>query len=156
MSNNLEQNNEVVVTQDPDDLSSNPTKNTPFESVLNTYVSRRKVVAGTLAGSTAAFLAPAAHADWGYGFGKHKRNRNQELVGFKPVAISDVTDTTQLTISDDYEYQVLIPWGTPLEPGACCTSSGLSFAICGFRQGNASSDWLYSVCKTFPENSGEH
>lgn len=118
MSNNLEQNNEVVVTQDPDDLSSNPTENTPFESVLNTYVSRRKVVAGTLAGSTAAFLAPAAHAGWGYGFGKHKRNRNQELVGFKPVAISDVTDTTQLTISDDYEYQVLIPWGTPIEPGA--------------------------------------
>ena len=109
--------------QDPDDQSSNPSNNRPFDSVLNAFISRRKVVKGTLAGSTAAFLAPAASAKWGFGYG-YGKNKNKQLVGFKPVAISDVVDTTKPTISDDYQYQVLIPWGTPIEPGATAEYQG--------------------------------
>jgi len=116
--NNIE--NVVAGFQDPDDLSSNPSDNRPFASVLDAYVSRRKVVAGTLAGSTAAFLAPAAQAGWGW----QKPKKNQELVGFRPVEIADVIDTTMPTISKDYEYQVLIPWGTPIEPGATSAYEG--------------------------------
>ncbi|MCO7227431.1 PhoX family phosphatase [Pleionea sp. CnH1-48] len=89
---------------------SNTSENRPFSSVLETNMSRRKVMAGSLTVATTAFLAPGAHAGWGWG--------RRKLVDFKPVAIDDVVDTTMPTISDDYEYDVLIPWGTPIEPGA--------------------------------------
>ena len=109
--------------QDPDESSSNPSDNKPFESVLHAHISRRKVLQGTLAGSTVAFLAPSASAKWGFGNG-YGKNKNKALVGFKPVAIADVVDTTMPTISEDYEYQVLIPWGTPIEPGVTAEYNG--------------------------------
>ncbi len=93
---------------------SNNSGNRPFSSVLEANMTRRKVMAGSLTVAATAFLAPTANAGWGW---RHKRP-NEELVGFKPVAIADVIDTTMPTISDDYEYQVLAPWGTPIEPGA--------------------------------------
>lgn len=86
-------------------------------------ISRRKVVQGTLAAAATTFLAPHAMAHswkrddrWKK---KHRRRRHRQLVDFKPLTIEEVTrDNTVPSISDDYEYQVLIPWGTPIEPGA--------------------------------------
>ena len=99
-----------------ENLPSNTSGNRPFASVLEANMTRRKVMAGSLTVAAASFLAPAASAGWGWG--RNHGKGNTELVGFKPVAIADVVDTTMPTISEDYQYQVLIPWGTPIEPGA--------------------------------------
>lgn len=97
-----------------ENVPSNTSGNRPFASVLEANMTRRKVMAGSLTVAATSFLAPAASAGWKWGH--HKKHK--ELVGFKPVTISDVVDVSMPTISDDYEYQVLIPWGTPIEPGA--------------------------------------
>ncbi|WP_144394415.1 PhoX family protein [Pleionea sediminis] len=101
-----------------EDIPSNTSGNTPFASVLETNMSRRNIMKGSLGVAAASFLAPAAHAGWGWEWGR------RELVDFRPVAIDDVVDTSMPTISDDYEYQILIPWGTPIEPGATQAYTG--------------------------------
>lgn len=103
---------------------SNRSGNRPFEDVLRANLSRRSVITGGVTLAATSFLAPAAAAgSWGKwgGWGdwfRPGRPTRPELVGFEPVAISDVVDTSMPTISPDYEYQVLIPWGTPITPGA--------------------------------------
>lgn len=98
-----------------ENIPSNNSTNTPFSNILEIHMTRRKVMTGSLTAATAAFIAPQANAfSW-----KHWDNwrRKKELVGFNPVKISDVVDITMPTISEDYEYQILAPWGTPIEPG---------------------------------------
>lgn len=100
-------------------IPSNNSGNRPFASVLEANMTRRNVMAGSLTVAATTFLASNAHAGWGWGHGNKK-----ELVDFKPVAIADVVDTTMPTISDDYQYDVLIPWGTPIEPGITTEYNG--------------------------------
>ncbi len=104
---------------DSEDVSSNPSANRPFTDVLRTHASRRAVVQGALVGAAASgFLAPAAQAR-AYSGAETKRRSGRDLVGFEPVSIEQATvDQTLPTISNDYQYQVFIPWGTPIEPGA--------------------------------------
>lgn len=100
-----------------EDEGSNPTSNRLFADVLDKAQSRRAVVKGSLAGAAATFLAPEAIASSDLAF--RRRRRGLELIGFEPVSIEQATvDQTLPTISNDYEYDVLIPWGTPIEPGA--------------------------------------
>lgn len=100
---------------DMENISSNTSGNRPFASILEANVSRRKVVAGSAAVAAAGFFAPSATAAWSK-WGNATKNTDG-LISFTPVAIEDVTDTTMPTISPDYEYQVILPWGTPIEPG---------------------------------------
>ncbi len=102
-----------------ENIPSNQSGNRPFASVLESNLSRRGVVAGGLGIAATSFLTPPVYAGW-----KSKKKTSDELVGFKPVEIADVIDTSMPTISDDYEYQVLIPWGTPIEPGVTKEYSG--------------------------------
>ena len=102
---------------------TNKSNNRPFEDVIKTSSSRRSFVAGGLTAAAATFLAPATHAGWGKWHPKHGKKR-RSLVNFAPVKISDVTDTRMPTISDDYYYQAIIPWGTPLEPGSTAAYEG--------------------------------
>ncbi|MEM9256926.1 MAG: PhoX family phosphatase [Pseudomonadota bacterium] len=95
-----------------EDIPSNTSSNRPFREVLQAHLSRRKVMVGGLGVAATSFLAPAAFAS-----NKSGGSANSNTVRFDPVKISDVVDTTMPTISTDYEYQVLIPWGTPIEPG---------------------------------------
>ncbi len=108
---------------DMENIPSNKSGNRPFQSVLEANMSRRKVMAGSLTAAAGAFLAPSAYAGWGR-WGNWGKRPKHDLVDFKPVKISDVVDTTVPTISDDYQYQVLIPWGTPIEPGATTAYEG--------------------------------
>lgn len=96
------------MTQSHDDMPANPSGNRPFDAVLRIRLSRREVLSGGLAGA-AAFLAPgalraAAPASKG------------DLIGFTPVAVDD-GGGPRPAISPDYEFQVLVPWGDPLQPG---------------------------------------
>ncbi len=102
---------------DIENIPSNKSGNTPFSTVLEANMTRRKVMSGSLTVAATSFFAPQASAAWAWRRDWDRKHKKHDLVGFEPVAISDVIDTTMPTISDDYEYDVLIPWGTPIEPG---------------------------------------
>ncbi len=103
-----------------DDDVSNQSSNRPFEDVLQSYVSRRKVLAGGLAVAATSFFGVTAPALAGNsasaGSAQGWKRKKGALVGFKPVAVADGTGPWP-AISEDYEFQVLIPWGEPIEPG---------------------------------------
>lgn len=115
-----DQTTELAPIDASEDVPSNRSGNRPFKDVLSTNLSRRQVAQGTLAGAAGVFLAPAA-LGWNGGESRERRQRwrnRNSLVDFETVSIEAATvDQTMPTISADYEYQVLIPWGTPLEPG---------------------------------------
>lgn len=107
----FEHDNEIV----------NKSGNRPFEDVLRASLSRRNLLQRSAALSAAGFIAAFA--------GKEseaaevvrestdllKQQKPGKLLKFKPVPIAEGTGPIP-TISSDYEYQVLIPWGTPIKP----------------------------------------
>jgi secreted PhoX family phosphatase len=102
-----------------ENYGSNPSHNRPFSDVLaSDEISRRTLAKGSLAVAAATFLTPNAMAiGWHGGHPKDDPADPGELVGFKPLTLAAATtDNTVPSISEDYEYDVLIPWGTPLEP----------------------------------------
>lgn len=107
-----------------ENIPSNKSNNRPFADIVNNSINRRTVLQGSFVTAAAGFFTPAISAK-GLGLGKKTApTAGDELVGFKPVAISDVLDTTMPTISDDYQYEVIIPWGTPIEPGITVEYNG--------------------------------
>lgn len=117
-SRDISSENKIQILDEKENISSNNSGNKPFQAVLRANISRRQVVQGTLATAATTFLAPAPEAQAaGHRFPHHRYSR--ELVGFKPLSIEEASaDNTVPSIAEEYEYQVLIPWGTPLEPGA--------------------------------------
>lgn len=103
-----------------EDIPSNSSGNRPFHDVVNTVLSRRSVVKGSLSTAAAGFIAPQALAGkHGWNGKKWKKKPAKELVNFEPLSIADASaDNSMPSIAGDYEYQMLIPWGTPIEPGA--------------------------------------
>lgn len=112
--------NDNTDLDDKENISSNTSGNRPFNDILSTDVSRRKVVQGSLAVAATTFLSPSASAfQWGGRSKRWNQKRFQPLVNFTPLTIAEATeDDTTPSISVDYQYQVLIPWGTPIEPFA--------------------------------------
>ncbi|MEB3211576.1 MAG: PhoX family phosphatase [Leptolyngbyaceae bacterium] len=118
-----------------DNRVSNKSGNRPFEDVLKARMSRRSVLVKGAALSATGFLAgiaadklfskPAeAASSFDTAVSRSMQTTlvaraNGELVGFNPVTLADAaaSDAKTPLISPDYEYQVLIPWGTPLVPG---------------------------------------
>ena len=93
----------------------NKTNNTPFEEVLKARVSRRAVLAGGLGLAALSFFEP--RPAFSHGYQKKWWNKwRRRLINFKPVPVELGTGPVPV-ISEDYEYQVLIPWGDPLQPG---------------------------------------
>ncbi len=94
----------------------NKSGNRPFEDILAARVSRRALVAGglSLAALTIYQGNKPAHAG-----GWYKPWKRKNLMNFSPVTIEQAVaaEGKLPIISDDYEYQVLIPWGEPLQPG---------------------------------------
>ena len=109
-----------------DDLENKPSNksgNKSFASIVKSSLSRRTVIQGGIAAAATTFFVPSASANWGRSNHDIKGGK-RELVNFKPVAIDDIIDTSTPTISDDYQYEVLIPWGTPIEPEATVEYAG--------------------------------
>ncbi|WP_373051992.1 PhoX family protein [Thioalkalivibrio sp.] len=103
---------------DSENVSSNPTDNPSFRDIVNAGVSRRQVLKGSLAAAAAGFLVPAPAMAFGPGGRFGRGGPNQTLVGFKPLStdVAVAAGGKTVTISPDYEYQVLIPWGSPIDP----------------------------------------
>jgi len=112
----------AAIHDELENVSSNSSDNRTFSDILTKSLSRRGVVQGSLAGAATTFLAPQAIAgDWDDdgGWRRWRRKRRRSLVDFEPLTISQATaDSKAPSISSDYQYQVLIPWGAPIEPGA--------------------------------------
>jgi len=92
-----------------DSATGNPSPNRPFREITQARLSRRTVLGGGLAAASSAFLAGPGNATG------LLSDREQRLIAFEPVAVADGSGPVP-AISADYEYQVLIPWGTPLQP----------------------------------------
>ncbi|WP_030170933.1 PhoX family protein [Spirillospora albida] len=95
---------------DPDDQSSNPSKNEAFQQILERRMSRRGVLRGGTVAAAAGFLGTAAGGTASAAASPARPGR-RPLLGFKAVPTS--TDDT-LTVPEGYTAQVLIPWGTPI------------------------------------------
>ncbi len=103
---------------DHDEGSSNPSSNRTFVDVLTGYASRRQVMqggltlaAGTFFGSSLAMAAAGGKKGPNGPVGQDLKNG---LINFTPVPIAEGTGPMP-SISVDYQYEVLIPWGTHLE-----------------------------------------
>lgn len=100
-----------------ENVSSNPSGNREFNDVLTVAASRRSVLRGSLAGAATAFLAP--------GLAYANKRSDSALVGFTALTIEQATlDQSMPTISNDYQYQTFIPWGTPIIPGVVAEYKG--------------------------------
>jgi len=107
-----------------EDIPSNSSGNRPFRDVLQANLQRRAVVQGGLTLAASGFLAPSALAASGAA-GSTSATSSGELVGFTPLSIEEAAaDPTMPSISEDYEYSVLIPWGTPIRRGAALPYRG--------------------------------
>ena len=110
-----------------DDKPSNTSANRTFEDVLAKYRTRREVMVGGGTLATTAFFAPSLSSADVLGIGGGRPGNGdanaEELVGFRPVPLDRSNDTPEQQngqeprISPDYEYEVLIPWGTSIQPG---------------------------------------
>ena len=112
-----------------ENITTNSSGNRAFAEVLEVNLSRRRVMQGTLAAAVVGFFTPQdllakpdkAGKAKGEAIGKDKGSGGGALVGFEPVSVQDYIDksmgATIPVISEDYEYQVLIPWGQPIVPG---------------------------------------
>lgn len=100
---------------DQEDFGSNPTGNRPFGDILQARASRRGVLAGGLAAAATGFIG-AAGASTASAAGKTYRPRTSNKMSFTPVTVAEGNGPVP-SISRQYEYDVLIPWGEPLEPG---------------------------------------
>lgn len=104
-----------------DEEATNKSGNRKFTEVLQGSSSRRSFMTGTISLAAATFIAPSiataatSHNMIGSrGTGENALRRGR--INFAPVPVSEGSGPMP-TISSDYEYQVLIPWGTPLESG---------------------------------------
>lgn len=118
-----------------DEDISNESGNRPFTDVLETVSSRRKFMSGSLAAAAAGFVAPSiARAGLDHDDDDNRKrgnwrrdddddrgdddyfDRRDGSIEFTPVPVSEGTGP-EPRVSEDYEYQTLIPWGTPLKSG---------------------------------------
>jgi len=94
-----------------DEGSSNKSGNRPFIDVLQANLSRRDLIKGGLATAATSFLAANTASASAYKYKYRKYN----LINFTPVAIEDGSGPWP-SISPDYQWDVIIPWGEPIKP----------------------------------------
>ncbi len=101
-----------------EDISTNPTGSPSFTEVATAQLSRRRLLQGSLAVAATSFFTPASVYAKGLGRAFAPGQNKGSLLNFTPLTIADATaaEGRTITISPDYEYQVLIPWGTPINP----------------------------------------
>ncbi|HID45599.1 MAG TPA: PhoX family phosphatase [Chromatiaceae bacterium] len=100
-----------------DNEISNKSSNTVFAEILNKRLSRRTVLAGGLATATTAFFGSMTSAQAFGDKGNVSRGSDHKhpLIDFIPVEVAEGNGPMP-AISPDYQYQVIIPWGEPIEP----------------------------------------
>lgn len=96
-----------------DNEITNTSGNRHFQEVLSASFSRRRALTGGVAAAAAVFLASTPVGS----ITTAEQGRNAPttpLIGFTPAANPGGPNPV---ISPEYDYQVIIPWGSPLQPG---------------------------------------
>ena len=108
----IEKKATVQLDDSSEDISSNLSGNRTFRDVAETHLSRRAVLKGSLAAAATGFLAPAPV------YARGNRGDSGPLIDFRPATIEAAVaaEGKTVVISPDYEYDTLIPWGTPINP----------------------------------------
>ena len=108
-----------LVFDQSENESTNPTANRTFQEVATAHLSRRSVLAGSMAVAATSFFAPSpGHAKSNKS--KAPGHKKGPLLTFAPLTEAEVgaVEGRMVTISSDYEYDVLLPWGTPVDPNS--------------------------------------
>ena len=119
-----DKNTIVDIDESSEDLSTNPTSNRRFRDVASAHLSRRTVLAGSVAAAATSFFSPAPALAKGKGNGNGRSSAPGQnkgpLLNFAPLTEAEVAaaEGRTITLSSDYEYDVLIPWGTPIDPNS--------------------------------------
>lgn len=95
-----------------DDEITNTSGNRPFQEVLSASLTRRAALSGGVASAAALFLSPSPVAAMS-SFAQTAPAPGS-LLGFTPAPNPGGPDPT---ISPEYDYYVIIPWGSPIKPG---------------------------------------
>jgi hypothetical protein len=100
--------------------SNNQSDNRTFTDILKSQRSRRQVLAGGFATAATVFFAGgiafAQNGPGGSAAQSLARARGHSLLNFAAVSVAEGSGPWP-AISPEYEWDVLIPWGEPLEPG---------------------------------------
>jgi len=105
----------MTLNFESEDIGSNPSDNRTFHDVLDTFVSRRAVIAGGLAGAAFAFAGSKVSAK---GITPTKRTASGVAAKARPkIAFTSIPlqNTAMPTIAPEYQYSTLIPWRTRLD-----------------------------------------
>lgn len=97
---------------DTDDIGSNHSGNPHIEDLIDARVSRRSVLGGTVAVAATGFLGGTLLAS---AKARAEGDACTAKLGFAEVPVSTADD---IVVPPGYIWDVLIPWGTPLLPGA--------------------------------------
>ena len=86
--------------------------------MLEATISRRQLLKGSLVIASTTFLAPATVA--AHNKPKKDKHDTDRLIDFAPLTTEQVVaaEGKTVSISSDYQYQTLIPWGTPIDPNS--------------------------------------
>ncbi|MFZ9867917.1 MAG: PhoX family protein [Ilumatobacteraceae bacterium] len=105
----------MTLNFDSEDIGSNTSDNRTFHDVLDTFVSRRAVIAGGLAGAAFAFAGSKVSAK---GVAPTKRTASGVTAKARPkIAFTSIPlqNSAMPTIAPEYQYSTLIPWRTRLD-----------------------------------------
>jgi len=107
---------------DEDSKGSNTSDNRPFNDVLQVNLERRRLLtgsAGLAAGaalfSTSSFIQAFAGPGKGRGQARGAAGGSGTLLGFTAVPVA-AGGGIEPAISAEYEFDVILPWGEPLQP----------------------------------------
>ena len=106
-----------LFANDHDNQIDNKTGKRPFSEFFKADVKRRSVVKGGAAAAISSFVTgmtatTTASADYNSFYNKYFQ---KSIINFAPVTLAEGNGPTP-SISSDYQFEVLIPWGEPLEP----------------------------------------
>lgn len=91
-----------------DDESNNRSGNTPFSTIFQNSINRRRTLQAGLAGTVVGlFHSKLALAQ--------EDPVEEALINFTPLRAEDAKGDL-LAISEDYEFEVVFPWGDPIRP----------------------------------------
>jgi len=108
---------ESVFLNDHDNQIDNQSENQTFSALLRNICSRRTVLKGGLIAAATGFLSdvPAVQAKTSTESEQGVAKPLDPLIGFTSVAVSDGNGLMP-TIAKEYQYEILIPWGEPIQP----------------------------------------
>jgi len=100
---------------DHDNQIDNTSPNKRFSDFIQSTIKRRDLLKGGVAAAVTGFVSGALPSSVSATSGRYSYYYKKGAINFSPVPVAQGNGPTP-TISDDYQFDVLIPWGEPLEP----------------------------------------